>query len=293
VDREAAGHPVRGAILFVHSAIDCDGVCTLTLNHPEALNSLSNNMLSALKAELIALKSNSAARVLILAGSGRAFCAGHNLKEMHSQRDDSAHAKQLFALCSEVMLLLSEMPQPVVARVHGVATAAGCQLVAACDLAVAAESARFATSGINLGLFCTTPGVALGRSVGRKHAMELLLTGEFIGAKKAAEIGLVNRVVPDSELEEETVSLAKSIAKKSSFSLALGKRAFYQQLGMPLVDAYAFACEEMARNFEHEDAAEGIGTFVEKRSNPLKKIPPPCFVNDKKKRSVGLAPFSG
>jgi len=263
--QEVAGIPPTEELSLVQSAIDCDGVCTLTMSDPKTLNSLSDEMLTALKSELIALKRNSAARVVILAGAGRAFCPGHNLKQMHSKRNDSSHAKELFALCSEVMLLISDLPQPVIARVHGIATAAGCQLVATCDLAVASESARFATSGINLDFFCTTPGVALGRSVSKKHAMELLLTGKTVDAKKAAEIGLVNSVVPDDELDGETLTLAKSIAEKSAYSLALGKRAFYRHLTMPLKEAYAFAGEEMATNFEHVDAAEGIGAFVEKR----------------------------
>ena len=264
-NQEIADTPVTKDRSLVHTAIDCDGVCTLTMSDPKTLNSLSDEMLTALKSELIALKYNSAARVIVLAGAGRAFCPGHNLKQMHAKRNDSSHAKELFALCSEVMLLISDLPQPVIARVHGIATAAGCQLVATCDLAVAGESARFATSGINLDFFCTTPGVALGRSVSKKHAMELLMTGKTIDAKKAAEIGLVNNVVPDDELESETLTLAKSIAEKSAYSLALGKRAFYRHLSMPLNEAYSYAGEEMATNFEHADAAEGIGAFVEKR----------------------------
>jgi enoyl-CoA hydratase/carnithine racemase len=200
----------------------------------------------------------------VLAASGRAFCAGHNLKQM---RDNYTieYQKELFATCTKMMLSVLRLPQPVIAKVHGLATAAGCQLVATSDLAIAAQSARFATSGINVGLFCTTPGVAVGRAVSRKHAMDLLLTGDFVSAERAAKIGLINEAVEDGLLNDAVSELARKLASKSAYALALGKKAFYEQLEMGVTDAYALAGAEMARNMMDRDAAEGIDAFVEKR----------------------------
>ena len=243
---------------------DTGPVATLTLNRPKQLNALSQDMLSALLKALDSVASDKSIRVAILQGSGRAFCAGHDLKEMRAN-PDLAFQQRLFAQCSEVMLALRDMPQPVIAQVHGIATAAGCQLVAACDLAIAADDTRFATSGINVGLFCTTPGVALGRAVARKHAMEMLLTGDFIDAARAQEIGLINRAVSPASLSDETMSIAGRITNKSAPAIALGKHAFYGQMELNLDEAYAFAGEEMARNMMDRDAAEGIDAFIEKR----------------------------
>ena len=244
---------------------DRDGVAVLTLNRPQALNALSVAMLAALQEALDAIAGDGGVRVVVIAGAGRAFCAGHDLKQMRANPGRDYQAA-LFESCSRMMLTLMRLPQPVIARVHGIATAAGCQLVATCDLAVAAEDARFATSGVNVGLFCSTPGVALGRNLARKHAMEMLLTGGFTDARRAAEIGLVNRVVPADRLDAATQELADALAVKSAYALALGKQGFYRQLEMGLEDAYAFAAQEMARNMLDRDAAEGIDAFIEKRA---------------------------
>ena len=243
---------------------DDDGVTTLTLNRPGELNALSEGMLAALQAELDAIADDRSVRVVVLAASGRAFCAGHNLKQMRSNYTIE-YQKELFATCTKMMLSVLRLPQPVIAKVHALATAAGCQLVATCDLAVAAQSARFATSGINVGLFCSTPGVAVGRAVSRKHAMDLLLTGDFVSAERAAEIGLINEAVADNLLDDAVGELARKLASKSAYALALGKKAFYEQLEMGVTDAYALAGAEMARNMMDRDAAEGIDAFVEKR----------------------------
>lgn len=243
---------------------DDDGVTTLTLNRPGELNALSEGMLAALQAELDAIADDRSVRVVVLAASGRAFCAGHNLKQMRSNYTIE-YQKELFATCTKMMLSVLRLPQPVIAKVHALATAAGCQLVATCDLAVAAQSARFATSGINVGLFCSTPGVAVGRAVSRKHAMDLLLTGDFVSAERAAEIGLINEAVEDNLLDDAVGELARKLANKSAYALALGKKAFYEQLEMGVTDAYALAGAEMARNMMDRDAAEGIDAFVEKR----------------------------
>ncbi len=239
-------------------------VATLTLNRPKQLNALSQAMLSALLAALDGVAIDRAIRVVILQGSGRAFCAGHDLKEMRAN-PDIAFQKRLFAQCSKVMLALRDIPQPVIAQIHGIATAAGCQLAAACDLAVAADDTRFAASGINVGLFCTTPGVALGRAIARKHAAEMLLTGDFIDAPRAYEIGLINRSVPAEALTQTAHDLADRITSKSAHAIALGKNAFYRQLEMGLDEAYAYAGDEMARNMMARDAGEGIDAFIEKR----------------------------
>jgi enoyl-CoA hydratase/carnithine racemase len=243
---------------------DNDGVTTLTFNRPKEMNALSEGMLAALQNELDAIAEDRTVRVVVLAGDTRAFCAGHNLKQMRANYS-LEYQKTLFATCTKMMLSVLRLPQPVIARVDGLATAAGCQLVATCDLAIAGQSARFATSGINVGLFCSTPGVAVGRSLSRKHAMNLLLTGDFISAERAAEIGLINSAVPDNRLNAEVDALARKLASKSAYALALGKTAFYKQLEMGVTDAYALAGAEMARNMMDRDAAEGIDAFVEKR----------------------------
>ena len=262
-DSETLEKPGTDAAPYVLRSDD-GGVASLTLNRPDELNALSAGMLAALQSELNAIAGDSAVRVVVLSGAGRAFCSGHNLKQMRANYSRE-YQSQLFATCSKMMQSILQLPQPVVAKVSGLATAAGCQLVATCDLAVAAESARFATSGINVGLFCSTPGVAVGRTMTRKHAMDLLLTGDFVDAPRAAEIGLINTSVPEAELDAEVDVLAAKLAAKSAFALALGKQAFYRQLEMGIGEAYAFAGEEMARNMMDRDAAEGIDAFIEKR----------------------------
>ena len=240
------------------------GVATLTLNRPKQYNALSQAMLEALQAVLDTVAVDKTVRVVVIAGAGPAFCAGHDLKEMRAQTDPASH-QALFAQCGRVMLTINRLPQPVIARVHGIATAAGCQLVAACDLAVAADNARFATSGINVGLFCATPGVALSRNLSRKQALELLLTGEFIDAPTALRQGLVNRIAPLDQLDAAIGQLANSICNKSPLAIAMGKELFYQQLEMGLEKAYARASAVMACNMNSEDAREGIDAFIAKR----------------------------
>jgi enoyl-CoA hydratase/carnithine racemase len=244
---------------------DCkDRVATLTLNRPAQRNALSAALLAELQSALDALAADRSVRVVVLAGNGPAFSSGHDLKEiqaMPSQED----VERLFLACSRVMTTLVELPKPVIAKVHGIATAAGCQLVAACDLAVASSNATFATPGVNTGAFCATPGVALSRAVSRKHALEMLLTGEPISAARAAEIGLVNRVVPPERLDEEVASLARLLASKSGSALAAGKRLFARQLEMPLRDAYALASGVIAESFVGADGREGVAAFLEKR----------------------------
>lgn len=241
-----------------------DGLTTLTLNRPGQFNSLSKDMLTALQAELDAIAGNEAVRVVVIAGAGKAFCAGHDLKEMRAN-----HSKEfmqaLFRQCGELMLAITRMPQPVIARVHGIATAAGCQLVSMCDLAVAADVAKFAVSGINVGLFCSTPAVGLARNLGRKAALEMLLTGDFIDAMEAKSKGLVNRVVPADALDAEIERLAGSILAKSAIAVRMGKGMFYKQLEMGLVDAYAYAGGVMACNMMSDDAGEGIDAFMQRR----------------------------
>lgn len=241
-----------------------DGLTTLTLNRPSQFNSLSEALLSALQKELDAIAADETVRVVVLAGAGKAFCAGHDLKEMRANHS-KAYMQGLFKQCAEVMLTLTRMPQPVIARVHGIATAAGCQLVSMCDLAVAADVAKFAVSGINVGLFCSTPAVGLARNLGRKAALEMLLTGDFIDAMEARAKGLVNRVVPADALDAEIEALAGSILAKSAVAIRMGKGMFYQQLEMGLADAYAYAGEVMACNMMSEDAGEGIDAFMQKR----------------------------
>ncbi|MEQ6917917.1 enoyl-CoA hydratase [Halomonas aquatica] len=243
---------------------DLEGVTTLTLNRPRQFNALSEEMLEALGGELDRLAGEERLRCVVVAAEGRAFCAGHDLKQMRASPDE-AYYRRLFARCSAVMQAIVALPVPVIARVQGLATAAGCQLVASCDLAVAARSARFAVSGINAGLFCSTPAVALSRNVGRKRAMEMLFTGEFINADRARDWGLVNRVADDEALDEELGALTASICAKSAVAVRTGKAMFHRQLALPLDEAYAYAAEVMACNMMAEDAGEGIDAFIEKR----------------------------
>ncbi|ONF44129.1 enoyl-CoA hydratase [Marinobacter lutaoensis] len=243
-----------------------NGVTTVTLNQPERRNSLSMAMLETLSEVLASLATDADTRVVVLAGEGRVFCAGHDLKEIREQFDRHEFQLALFERCSAVMQQIVHLPKPVIARVAGVATAAGCQLVASCDLAVAADTARFATPGVNIGLFCSTPMVALSRNVSRKHAMEMLLTGEMISASRAEEIGLVNRVVDEQVLDDTVYRLARTIADKSSHTLRIGKEAFYRQLDMPLAEAYDYTAKVMADNLQADDAQEGICAFLDKRT---------------------------
>lgn len=240
------------------------GIVRLTLNRPQAYNSLSTGMMSALQAELDAIRQDSGVKAVIVAANGPGFCAGHDLKEVRAN-PGRRNYETLFRQCSMLMQSIVALPQPVIAQVHGVASAAGCQLVASCDLAVAAESARFATPGVNIGLFCSTPMVALSRNVSPKHAMEMLLTGDLLPAARAAEIGLVNRVVPDSGLAAAALALAKQIADKSPLTVKIGKEAFYRQRDMPLAQAYDYASQVMTMNMLARDAEEGIDAFIEKR----------------------------
>ena len=241
-----------------------DGLTPLTLTRPGQFNSLSKDMLTAIQAELDAIAASESVRVVVIAGAGKAFCAGHDLKEMRANHD-KGFMQALFRQCGELMLTLTRMPQPVIARVHGIATAAGCQLVSMCDLAVAADVARFAVSGINVGLFCSTPAVGLARNLGRKSALEMLLTGDFIDAMEAKSKGLVNRVVPADALDAEVERLVQSILAKSAVAVRIGKGMFYKQLEMGLSEAYDYASEVMACNMMSEDAGEGIDAFMQKR----------------------------
>jgi enoyl-CoA hydratase/carnithine racemase len=242
-----------------------DGVAWLTLNRPAARNALSVALMSALDAALEAAANDPAVHVVVIAGAGPAFCAGHDLREMRANPGHDA-TLALFTQCSNLMLRIVHLAKPVIACVHGIATAAGCQLVASCDLAVASEAASFATPGVDVGLFCSTPMVALSRAVGRKPALEMLLTGEAVDAARARELGLVNRVVPPAELESATAALAGQIASKSPLVLAIGKKAFYRQDEMELAAAYRYAAEVMTRNMLARDAGEGIDAFLEKRT---------------------------
>ena len=241
----------------------------LTLNDPKRLNALSEEMLGLLQAEIDALAVDRDVRAVVIRGVEKAFCAGHDLKEMTAGRDAEdngrAYFSEVMAMCSGVMQAIVNCPKPVIAEVAGTATAAGCQLVASCDLAYAADSARFSTPGVHIGLFCSTPMVALSRNVADKHAMEMLLTGDMTPANRAMEIGLVNQVVASDELKAVTMDVARKIASKSSLTLATGKRAFYAQRGMPLAEAYDYASRVMVDNMMALDAQEGIGAFIEKR----------------------------
>lgn len=242
-----------------------DGIVRLTLNRPRARNALSLAMMEALLGALEAVRGDPAVRVVVLAGAGPGFCAGHDLKELRA-RPERPFYEKTFATCARLMQTILALPQPVIARVHGVATAAGCQLVATCDLAVAGETARFATPGVNIGLFCSTPMVALARNVGRKAAMEMLLLGELVDAATARDLGLVNRVVPDERLDTEVEAMTRTIAAKSPLTLRIGKEAFYRQLELPVAEAYAYTARVMTENMLARDAAEGIDAFLEKRA---------------------------
>ncbi len=255
---------------LIHSELNDSGVLRLTLNDVARRNALSDAMLEQLQSTLDESAQDEKVRVIVLAANGPAFCAGHHLKEIKAARsnDDQGNESftQLFDSCAAVMQTIVTNPKPVIAEVATVATAAGCQLVASCDLAIAAESARFATPGVNIGLFCSTPMVALSRNVSNKHAMEMLLTGDMLNAQRAEQIGLVNRVVDDQQLTEQCMQMAEKIAGKSSMTLAVGKRAFYAQAEMKLADAYSYASEVMVNNLLKHDAKEGISAFVEKRA---------------------------
>ena len=246
-----------------------DGVLTLILNRPDQRNSLNQELMSAITAAIVAAGDDAEVRVIVLAANGPAFCAGHDLKEMTAHRVDPDHGKQFYEdpmrQCSAMMQSIVRCPKPVIARVHGIATAAGCQLVASCDLAIAADTARFATPGVNLGLFCSTPMVALSRNLSRKHAMEMLLIGEMQAASRAEEIGLINKAVPEDELDAEVKHFAERIAKKSTYAIAVGKEAFYEQVESKLSDAYDYASDVMVRNMLAEEAEEGIDAFFGKR----------------------------
>ena len=243
---------------------DTDHVAYLTLNRAQARNALSVGLMTALEQALADIAQDRAIHVVVIGGAGPAFCAGHDLREIRT-RPDRAVMAELFTQCSRLMQQIVHLPKPVIARVHGVATAAGCQLVASCDLAVAADTARFATPGVNIGLFCSTPMVALTRAVSRKAAMEMLLTGELIDAARARELGLINRVVAEAELDAAVAALAGQIAGKSPLTLAIGKAAFYRQAEMDLAAAYAYTAEVMTRNMLARDAGEGIDAFLAKR----------------------------
>jgi enoyl-CoA hydratase/carnithine racemase len=243
---------------------DAGGIATLTLNRPAQRNALSVALMEAMVAELDRIKSDAGVRVVIVTGAGSSFCSGHDLKELRSDPSRAFYEK-VFGLCSTMMQRIVSLPQPVIAAVQGIATAAGCQLVATCDLAVAAEESHFATPGVNIGLFCSTPMVALSRAVPRKQAMEMLLTGDLIDGREALKIGLVNRLAPSVQVMEETLALAAEIVAKSPLTLKIGKEAFYRQAELDLADAYAYASKVMAENMMAQDAAEGIDAFIEKR----------------------------
>jgi len=244
---------------------DKRGIGRITINRPEAYNALSIGCMDSLIEAFSSLSKDDEVRVIVLTGAGKGFCAGHDLAEMRSNPE--RNFQQLtFSTCATLMLAITQSPKPVIAKVHGVATAAGCQLVASCDLAVAEEHARFATPGVNLGLFCSTPMVALSRNVSRKHAMEMLLLGDFVSAERAHEIGLVNYLAATGQLDQKVDELAVKIASKSSLTLKIGKQAFYQQLDKNLIDAYDYCGQVMVDNMMAKDAQEGIDAFMEKRS---------------------------
>jgi enoyl-CoA hydratase/carnithine racemase len=247
-----------------------DGVVLVELNRPQASNSLSEGMLKALSDTLAEIAANKRVRAVVLAANGKSFCAGHDLKEITARRRDPdggrAYVQDLMDRCSAMMQSIHRMPQPVIAAVEGPASAAGCQLVASCDLAIASKTAKFATPGVHIGLFCSTPMVALSRNVASKHAMEMLLTGDLISAEEACRIGLVNRVVPSGSARDEALKLARKLAAKSTLIVKLGKEAFYRQIDMNLPDAYRYASQVMVENMMVRDAKEGISAFVEKRT---------------------------
>jgi enoyl-CoA hydratase/carnithine racemase len=246
---------------------DRDGVCTLTMNRPLQMNLLTGEMLDALQEALDSLFADQKTRVVVLAAAGKGFCAGHDLKEIRALKE-LPRIEELFGKCSRMMQTISTLPQPVIASVQGAAAAAGCQLVAQCDLAVASEAARFTTPGVTWGFFCSTPGVAVGRNLQRKHAMEMLLTGDMIDARKALEWGLVNKVTKPEELVQETEQLARKIAEKPPATLAAGKRAFYQQMDLGVAQAYELASQVISASFAHEEGRAGMDAFIEKRPPP-------------------------
>ncbi len=256
--------PGNDPILLRH---DNDGVATLTLNRPDKFNALSTGLMGLIQKELDSLANDKSVRVVVIAANGKAFCAGHDLREMSDDPSEKA-IQALFDQCSRMMVSLTKIPQPVIARVHGIATAAGCQLVAQCDLAVASDEARFATSGINVGLFCGTPMVAVTRNLPRKQAMEMLMTGEFIDPPTAEQYGLVNRVVPPGELDGAIRELAEAVAAQGPAFVAAGKKLFYRQIEDGLTGAYEEATKTMVENMQREDAREGINAFLEKRDMP-------------------------
>jgi enoyl-CoA hydratase/carnithine racemase len=246
---------------------DAEGVTTLTLNRPAQMNLLTSGMLGALQAALDDIAKDRSVRVVVLAAAGKGFCAGHDLKEIRELKE-LPKVEALFDQCSRMMQAISMLPQPVIARVQGAAAAAGCQLVAQCDLAVASEAAKFTTPGVNWGFFCSTPGVAVGRNLLRKHAMELLLTGDVIEAARALELGLVNRVVPADDLEAETLELARRIAAKPPATIAAGKRAFYQQMDLGVARAYEVASKVISESFVNAEGKAGMDAFIEKKPPP-------------------------
>ena len=255
-------NPPSDAPLVLRS--DTGGVATLTLNRPQQRNALSLGLMSDLEAEIARLREDKSVRAVIIAANGPAFCAGHDLKEIRAN-PGQANYEALFSQCSRLMLSITRLPQPVIARVHALATAAGCQLVATCDMAVAARSSWFATPGVNIGLFCSTPMVALSRNIGRKQAMEMLLTGNRVDAEKAEHWGLVNSVVDDDQLDAAIAEITANIVSKSPLTLSIGKEAYYRQLDLDIEAAYAYASETMTRNMLARDAEEGIDAFIEKR----------------------------
>ena len=248
---------------------DTGAVAHLRMNAPEKLNALSDAMLAALQTEFDALAEDRSIRAIVLSGEGKAFCAGHDLKEMTAGRQaedgGAAYFKDLFDRCARMMMSIQRLPQPVIAQVHGIATAAGCQLVASCDMAIAAEGTRFGVNGVNIGLFCSTPMVALTRNVPRKQAFEMLTTGQFIPATRAEAIGLINKVVPPEDLVRETATLAGMVADKLGAAVKIGKQAFYTQIDMPLAQAYDYTGDVMVQNMLYRDTAEGISAFLDKR----------------------------
>lgn len=248
---------------------DTDAVAQLVMNAPERLNALSDEMLAALHSALDEIANDRSVRVVVISGAGKAFCAGHDLKQMTAGRQagdgGKAYFKDLFDRCAAMMARVQSLPQPVIAQVHGIATAAGCQLVATCDMAVAASNTRFGVNGVNIGLFCSTPMVALSRNIARKQAFELLTTGAFIDAERAESLSLINRVVVAETLEAETMALAQTVAAKLGVAVKIGKEAFYNQIEMNVADAYAYTGDVMVENMLHRDTIEGIAAFLDKR----------------------------
>ena len=248
---------------------DKNGVARLKMNNPDSLNALSEEMLTTLQNQFDEIKDSKSIRAVVLAGNGKAFCAGHDLKEMTDGRQAAdggrKYFKKLFDQCTKMMITIKKLPQPVIAQVHGIATAAGCQLVASCDMAVAADTSRFGVNGVNIGLFCSTPMVALSRNIPRKLAFEMLTTGRFISAKKALDIGLINQIQKEDTLEKATLELAETISSKLVAAVKIGKEAFYNQLEMTTIEAYQYTGEIMVENMLYKDTIEGIEAFLEKR----------------------------